>query len=77
MKPGFLAGLEGGRGEQTNSGEKGLFPEKKQTFWEGGQTLVSGCQNKGFDREKGLFPKKKRKVCGGGCRIIGKLKFQN
>ena len=43
---------------------KGLFPEKRQTFWEGGQTLVSGCQNKGFDREKGLFPTGKERFAG-------------
>jgi hypothetical protein len=39
-----LAGLEGG--ETNYIWGEGLFPEKKQTLWEGGQTLVSGCQNK-------------------------------
>ena len=68
------------RARQTNSGEKGLFPEKKRTFWEGGQALVSVCQNKGFDREKGLFPKRKRMVCGGRCNHretkVSKLEFR-
>ena len=45
-KPGFWLAWKGGRRKQTN--EKGLFPEKKQMFWEGGQTLVSGSGNKGL-----------------------------
>ena len=76
-KPGFWLNWRWGGGNKLTLGKKVCFQRKKQTFWEGGQTLVSGCQNKGFDPEKGLFPKPKTKVCGGDCGTIGKLKFHN
>ena len=73
-KPGFW--LAWGGGNKLHLGRRFVSGEKTNVL--GGWSNVSFRVPKQRLRpRKKLFPKKKRKVCGGGCRIIGKLKFQN